>query len=543
MLTLCRTSYQAFEYEQQQEIWTNYYDILVHHAFGNYRDVLKEVSASPLMAHYLTFLGNRAFDTSGGKYPDENYAREVMQLFTIGLWELNMDGTQKKDPKTGLAIGTYTNVDITSFAKVWTGFNRQAMRGNIFTGVYNGPEAPNTIDPMKLDGLHRDRFPKTKLKGGHLGDHYSLCTNLPKRHFLRKGAKFRYHGTTSMLGEVHDNPGNNSSIRSHVVPDSKSSNLYKALCAADVKTGKCTYPTVVELTKTTQCHGDQECEADNLRAIKIVDGAGVHGYYTYIEPPCVRLLFFNEGRMARAEWQQSCVDPELAETIGTACCTKPANTTCPSKHSVTFETLVDTGYDYVYVSRHNRPTLGDVCIHSPTGTWECPQGCKKPMWRKKYWEAPQCVTDASTSDIDLQRCDLNLRRVISDNGGECKYIAEPMKYKTAEKRCAKAYPGGGVCDSSDFYVKSLEDASSSDWNTSCAGFQADWTTGTCRLQVQVGFHTSTSRGTLYRAQARAHAHMHTCTHTPCVIPHLVYSPWMRKIGDCIVICAHSDHMK
>ena len=53
---------------------------------------MREVSASPVMAHYLSFAGNTAF-AEGGKHPDENYAREVMQLFTIGLHELNMDGT------------------------------------------------------------------------------------------------------------------------------------------------------------------------------------------------------------------------------------------------------------------------------------------------------------------------------------------------------------------------------------------------------------------------------------------------------------------
>ena len=64
------------------------------------------------VVQYLTFLGNRAFATSGGKFPDENYARELMQLFTIGLWELEVDGTQKKDKVTGLPISTYTNDDI-----------------------------------------------------------------------------------------------------------------------------------------------------------------------------------------------------------------------------------------------------------------------------------------------------------------------------------------------------------------------------------------------------------------------------------------------
>jgi uncharacterized protein (DUF1800 family) len=63
----------------------------VRHAFGSYRDVLREVSYSPMMASYLTSLKNKAI--AFGSYPDENYAREVMQLFSVGLHRLNPDGT------------------------------------------------------------------------------------------------------------------------------------------------------------------------------------------------------------------------------------------------------------------------------------------------------------------------------------------------------------------------------------------------------------------------------------------------------------------
>ena len=64
------------------ETWHAYFDIFVRHAFGNFRDVLREVAYSPMMATYLTFLENKgiAYDYS---YPDENFAREIMQLFTM----------------------------------------------------------------------------------------------------------------------------------------------------------------------------------------------------------------------------------------------------------------------------------------------------------------------------------------------------------------------------------------------------------------------------------------------------------------------------
>ena len=73
----------------------NYYDILVNHAFGNYRELLEQVTLSPMMGIYLSMLGNEKPDLERNIRPDENYARELMQLFSIGLVELNLDGTNK----------------------------------------------------------------------------------------------------------------------------------------------------------------------------------------------------------------------------------------------------------------------------------------------------------------------------------------------------------------------------------------------------------------------------------------------------------------
>jgi uncharacterized protein (DUF1800 family) len=95
-----------------------YLDILSEHTFGNYRDILQSVSTFPTMGVYLTSLGNRG---DNGRTPDENYAREVMQLFTIGLFELNMDGTQKM--VNGQPVETYDMEDIRNLAKVFTGWS------------------------------------------------------------------------------------------------------------------------------------------------------------------------------------------------------------------------------------------------------------------------------------------------------------------------------------------------------------------------------------------------------------------------------------
>ncbi len=99
-----------------------YQDKLIEHAFGNYRDVLEAVTYSPAMGYYLTYLGSEKGDPETGRMPDENYARELLQLFTIGLVELNKDGTEKVDSQ-GNTIETYTNKDITGLARVFTGFN------------------------------------------------------------------------------------------------------------------------------------------------------------------------------------------------------------------------------------------------------------------------------------------------------------------------------------------------------------------------------------------------------------------------------------
>lgn len=109
----------------------NYMDIMSAGAFSNFRQVLENVTYSPAMAIYLTYLQNQKADDAGIVVPDENYAREVMQLFTIGLLELGPDGTVRTDGG-GAAIETYDNVDVTELAKVFTGLSwaaRDRFRG------------------------------------------------------------------------------------------------------------------------------------------------------------------------------------------------------------------------------------------------------------------------------------------------------------------------------------------------------------------------------------------------------------------------------
>jgi uncharacterized protein (DUF1800 family) len=98
-----------------------YYDLLYKNVFGNYKDLLRDITYSPAMAYYLTYAGSAKFDEEKGTSPDENYARELMQLFTIGINELNLDGTPKLD-SSGKFMPTYTQQDVVEAAKVFTGW-------------------------------------------------------------------------------------------------------------------------------------------------------------------------------------------------------------------------------------------------------------------------------------------------------------------------------------------------------------------------------------------------------------------------------------
>jgi uncharacterized protein (DUF1800 family) len=98
----------------------NYYDMLGNDAFGNFRTLLNDVTLNPIMGQFLSMLGNDKGNATTD--PDENYAREVMQLFTVGLYKLNDDGSQQLDA-TGKPIPTYSNTDVMGLAKVFTGFS------------------------------------------------------------------------------------------------------------------------------------------------------------------------------------------------------------------------------------------------------------------------------------------------------------------------------------------------------------------------------------------------------------------------------------
>ena len=99
-----------------------YWDILNANAFGNFRDLLEQITLNPAMGAFLNMLGNEKANPETGRVPDENFAREVMQLFSIGLFELNIDGTVRTD-NAGTPLETYDNEDVTGIAKCFTGYS------------------------------------------------------------------------------------------------------------------------------------------------------------------------------------------------------------------------------------------------------------------------------------------------------------------------------------------------------------------------------------------------------------------------------------
>ena len=106
----------------------DYYDLLVRGAFGNYRQLLGEITLHPAMGHYLNMAGNRKADPIAGTVPDENFAREILQLFSVGLWQLTPDGRQVLDDK-GAPRPTYTQAEVMAFAQVFTGWDFAVASG------------------------------------------------------------------------------------------------------------------------------------------------------------------------------------------------------------------------------------------------------------------------------------------------------------------------------------------------------------------------------------------------------------------------------
>jgi len=370
-------------YAGQNEMWMNFYDIFVRHAFGNFRDVLREVTYNPIMGDYLTFKRNRAFDESNN-YPDENFAREIMQLFTIGLWMLNEDGTRVQD--AGRDVPTYSNEHIMNFARVFTGFDEQPDRDNI-EWVWN----QNFIDPMRIQARWHDVYPKPDLDGGYLGDRYPVCADLPTGYFLKKGARYEFLG--------HSYSGTD------VLNLTMTSALSIHLCGSSGS--PCNYRASVELSQDLEC-SNQECTVDTVFVVNVAGG-----YYEYVPPACTNLFFFN-GQVTRRGgrawgWTSQCQDPNTP-VAGSACCGG-----CKNRKDWWW-------LDWKKCSCDNAT---DACPELFT------EKCKHDeLWAEHKWCRLACWENSAGYDGD--DCSKGLWR------GErlCGYPRERVRMATAERQCA-----------------------------------------------------------------------------------------------------------
>lgn len=294
-----------------EESFAAYYDIFVRNAFGTFGEMLKDVAYSVPMGTMLTFINSKSA-ASSGNFADENFARESIQLFTVGLYHLHSDGTPVLDDE-GNPRPAYDVKDVASFARAWTGFVMDT--GNLRTNSIAGA---SYIDPMKISPAHRDASPKMDLFDGFIGDGFPACTDLPSDMFLRKGTRYKFLGGTLT--------GSDAKGQVHVVAlslDDPASALYQELCASSGGDPalSCTFPDEVILSDNLQCHGG-ECAIDMALFVKVTD-AGTVGYYQFVPPACVHFPFFSVGALVKygTPWHNdmSCSDAK-ALAAAPVCC-------------------------------------------------------------------------------------------------------------------------------------------------------------------------------------------------------------------------------
>jgi len=139
-----------------------YWDLLVEHAFGNFRALLEAITLSPAMGYFLNTAGNQKEDAATGRQPDENYAREVMQLFTIGLVQLQPDGTPQRDA-AGQPLPAFDESDVTNLARVFTGYDVDLSSGMLPQADYFVRHPDYARRPMRVDSAKHSALEKNFL--------------------------------------------------------------------------------------------------------------------------------------------------------------------------------------------------------------------------------------------------------------------------------------------------------------------------------------------------------------------------------------------
>ena len=149
-----------FDFSHHDQLVLGYVDVLHDRAFGNYRDLLKAATLHPAMGLYLAMLGNQKADPERNIRPDENFAREVMQLFTVGLRDLNQNGTPRLDDQ-GEIIQTYWPADIQNYAAALTGWYFAGLESYRFGNSFTSVEWSQRLAPMAAyDDYHQKTHKK-----------------------------------------------------------------------------------------------------------------------------------------------------------------------------------------------------------------------------------------------------------------------------------------------------------------------------------------------------------------------------------------------
>ncbi len=201
-----------------------FYDLLAKNAFGNYRTLLGEVSRSAPMGVYLTYQGNQKANPAKSTRPDENFARELIQLFSVGLYELNIDGSPNRDddvntyPDAGTnQVPTYTQADVVEMSKVMTGWD---TKGNSYFGKTSMSKADYAAQMV----FHADKHEDEVAEGGD-----GKVTVLGKTFALNSGTDGS--GMDAALDVVFNHSNSAPFISSHLIRNLVTSNPSSAYVA------------------------------------------------------------------------------------------------------------------------------------------------------------------------------------------------------------------------------------------------------------------------------------------------------------------------
>ena len=167
----------------------HYWDTLCQHALGNFRALLEAVTLHPAMGQYLNTRGSQKENPATGRQPDENYAREVLQLFSIGLYQLSPDGSERRDAQ-GRRIETYQQSDIVNLARVFTGYDFD-QSANVVTDLGDAKhrKVGNAAYTQRPMAFHADRHSLLEVR--FLGT--TIPANTPGPQALRQALDTIFH--------------------------------------------------------------------------------------------------------------------------------------------------------------------------------------------------------------------------------------------------------------------------------------------------------------------------------------------------------------